>query len=142
MRHDLWARLLGYAAFLALGGLAAYLLGFRLARDPHVALAVLGVWLLGLVALVSWGEVRPWAGRRGAPRPSALALTAAGVAALLWVAYVGAVSLPLAFLTDITATPQGRRLLGVVTFLPLVLCYAAGLWLAWRLLGAPVPTRQ
>ncbi len=125
-------RVLGYIAFFLAGLPVAYILGFRLAGDPHVALGVLGVWLIALQAVVSWGEVRPRAERRGMARPRVVALQVAGLAAAFWVAWVVAVTLPVAFLTDLTAATSGRRVLFLLTFIPLAPLYLAALALVWR----------
>ncbi len=34
-----------------------------------------------------------------------------------------------------TATTAGRRVLGVITFVPAFLAFGVGFWLSWRLLG-------
>lgn len=141
MSRTLWLRLLGYLALLLVGGAAAFLFGLRLLGNPHLGLVALGVWLVALVFLASWRELRPWAQARGVARPETFALAVAGLSALLWGIYVLTVSLPLAFLTDITGTPGGRRVLGVITFVPLLVWLGVGFWLSWLLLGPRTPRR-
>jgi hypothetical protein len=48
---------------------------------------------------------------------------------------VVAVTLPIAFGTDLTATTAGRRALFFITFLPLLVCVAVAPRLAWRMAG-------
>ena len=127
--------LLGYTALLLLGGTAAFLLGLRALGDAHVGLALVGLWSIVLLFIASWRDLRPWAARQGVTRAGGFALATAGLTTLLWAVYVAGVTLPIAFLTDITATTAGRRVLGVITFVPAFLAFGVGIWVSWRQLG-------
>jgi hypothetical protein len=101
------------------------------AHVPHIALAWGGIGLLIGVGLLSLGELRAWAVRRGVIRPLRFAILVWLTASAVWIAYVLAVSLPLAFFTDIPGAKRGQDTLALITFLPLPLIYALA-WL-WRL---------
>ena len=86
---------------------------------PHAALASGGVGLIVGLGLLSVGELRAWAAKRGNPRPLAFSVRVWAVGSAAWLAYVLAVSLPLALLTDIPGTRRGQDLMALITFLPL-----------------------
>lgn len=102
------------------------------AHQPHAALASGGVGLIVGVGLVAVGELREWAAKRGIPRPLAFAVRVWAVGSAAWVAYVLAVSLPLALLTDIPGTRRGQDVMALITFLPLPLLEALAWATLWR----------
>ncbi|MSQ13493.1 MAG: hypothetical protein EXR47_05090 [Dehalococcoidia bacterium] len=102
------------------------------ARLPHAALASAGVGLIVGVGLLAVGELRGWAARRGNPRPLAFAVRVWAVGSVAWMAYVLAVSLPLALLTDVPSTRRGQDVMALITFLPLPLLYALAWTTLWR----------
>lgn len=102
------------------------------ARLPHAALESGGVGLIVGMGLLAVGELRGWAAKRGVPRPLAFAVRVWAVGSAAWLAYVLAVSLPLALLTDIPGTRRGQNVMALITFLPLPLMYALAWATRWR----------
>lgn len=109
-----------------------------LARLPHTALATGGASLLIGIGILAVGELRRWAERRRIPRPLAFALLVWATGSAAWVAYVLAVSLPLALLTDIPGARRGQGAMALITFLPLPAPYA----LAWSFFLRRVKLRK
>jgi len=105
------------------------------ARLPHAALATGGVGLLIGVGLLSIGELRRWAERRRSPRPLAFAIRVWAAGSAAWVAYVLAVSLPLALFTDVPGTRRGQDTLALITFVPIPIVYALAWLIIWRRWG-------
>ena len=95
------------------------------AHYPHWGLLAGALCLLLGVGMLSVGELRLWASRRGVENPRGFALGVWGLSSVLWTAYVLLVILPVAFFTSVPSTSNGRGVLAMMTFLPLAALYAA-----------------
>ena len=107
----------------------AVVTAFMRAHQPHWGLFAGSIFLLAGVGLLSVGELQPWAYNRGVQGSLQFAVSIWAIASTLWVAYVALVILPIAFLTNIPTTSNGRGLLALLTFMPLPLLYAV----VWRM---------
>lgn len=109
---------------------------FTLFDDPGPALLTLGISFIGFVVILGWGELWPWAAKRGIRQPKAFGISVGVTAAALWTGYVLAV--PLQIVSSAGATPIDQNTVLWLIILPALVIFFSCWSLFYRLAKAGV----